>query len=343
MQATASNYYLSRFYHYAVKCGLDADALLKQAGIDLDIIDVPGRRVDAEKLAIVIVGIWDALQDEGMYFSGSRIPRGSFYMMGKLTIHEPNLRKALDQLIRFYGMVTEAFTMNLSTDGDRALLTFEINYPELDQERLHAEIHLMSMHRYSSWLIAENITLNKVFFSYPTPPQVKEYTFLFPGKHVFDAPFMGFSFSKKFLDRENVQTTGTLKTFMQRCPVNLFLQPVTDFSLTSEVRTLLLTHVQDGFPTIREAAEFLHMTRRTLMRKLEDEGSSFQQIKDLVRRDRAIYFLTSQTLSVSDIAEKVGFSDPSVFARAFKSWTGVSPREYRVNYSPKKTEKDIYQ
>lgn len=335
MPATASNYYISKFYRHAVKCGLDANLLLRQAGIDLNIIDVPGERVEAEKLAVVIVGIWDALQDEAMCLSASRIPRGSFYMMGKLTVHEPNLRKALEQLIRFYAMVTEAYSMQLKIDGDMALLLFDLNSPELDDEHLLAEIHLMAIHRFSSWLIAENIPLNEVSFSYPTPPQVKEYSFLFPGKHVFEAPSMGFSFSKKFLDRENVQNAGTVKTFMQRCPVDLFLRPITDFSLTSEVRALLLKNVQYGFPTIREAAEYLHLTQRTLMRKLEGEGSTFQQLKDLVRRDRAIYFLTSQTFAVSEIAEKVGFSDPSVFARAFKSWTGVSPREYREKHGRK--------
>jgi len=335
MNATASNYHISMFYHHAVKCGLDADVLLGHAGIDLDIVDVPGRRVDAEKLAIVIAGIWDALKDEAMGLSASRIPPGSFYMMGKLTIHEPNLRKALEQLIRFYEMVTQAFTMNLRTEGDRALLTFEVNSPEMDEERLLAEIHLMTIHRYSSWLIAENIPINTAFFSYPRPPQVKEYTILFPGEHVFDAPCMGLSFSKKFLDCEVVQNIGTMKMFMQRCPVELFLQPEGDFSLTSEVRALLLTHVQDGFPTVRDMAQYLHLTRRTLMRKLKEEGTAFQQIKDLVRRDRAIYFLTNRTIAVSEIAEKVGFSDPSVFARAFKSWTGLSPTEYRVSYSRK--------
>jgi AraC-like DNA-binding protein len=336
MPSTASNYYISQFYHHAVKCGLDGDALLHQAGIESDIVDQPGRRVDAEKLAEVIVGIWDALEDESMRLSESSIPRGSFFMMGKLTIHEPNLHKALQQFNRFYGMVTNAYSASLSTSDDKAILTFELTSPELDEEHLLAEIHLMSIHRYSSWLIAENITPNEVFFSYPTPPQVKEYSFLFPGKHTFDAPAMGFSFSRKYLDRDVVQNIGTMKTFMQRCPVDLFLRPITDFSLTNEVRALLLTNIQNGFPTVREAADFLHMTRRTLMRKLKDEGSTYQQIKDLLRRDRAIYFLTTQSLSVSEIAEKIGYSDPAVFARAFKSWTGLSPREYRVNFSRSK-------
>jgi len=336
MQSTASNYYISQFYHHAVKCGLDGDDLLHQAGIDPDIVDMPGMRVDAEKLAAVIVGIWDELGDEAMRLSESNIPRGSFYMMGKLTVHEPTLRKALQQLIRFYGMITNAYAANLSTSGDKATLTFELTSPALDEEHLLAEIHLMSIHRYSSWLIAENIPPYEVFFSYPTPPQVKEYSFLFPGKHTFDAPAMGFSFSRNYLDRDIVQNVGTMKTFMQRCPVDLFLRPITDFTLTNEVRALLLANIQNGFPTVTEAADYLHMTRRTLMRKLKDEGSTFQQIKDLVRRDRAIYLLTTQSFAVSAIAEKVGFSDPSVFTRAFKSWTGSSPKEYRVNYSQKR-------
>lgn len=330
---SASNYYVSRFYHLAENCGLDAAGLLREAGIDPGSIDVPGRRMDPEKLAAVLVGIWDALDDESMGLSGSPIPRGSFYMMGKLSVHEPDLERALDQFIRFYAMVTDTFTMRLETRGDKALLTYTMNYPELDRDHLLAEIHLMSLHRYASWLIAENIPLVEVYFSYPAPPQVKEYSFLFPGKHVFDTTHMGFSFSRNYLAREPVQDAKTLKTFMRRCPVELFLQPKTDFSLTGEVQALLQKRVQSGFPTADAVAEELHLTRRTLMRRLQQEGSSFQQIKDRIRRDRAIFFLTNRSVAVADIADKVGFSDPAVFARAFKSWTGQSPREYRSNYS----------
>ena len=335
---TAANYYISQFYHLAARCGLDADALLAEAGIDKKVIDVPGLRVDAEKLSAVLVAIWDSLDDEAMSLSNSPIPRGSFYMMGKLTVHEPTLRKALEQFIRFYTIATNTYTMRLDVEGERALLTFEVNAPEMDDEHLLAEIHLMSLHRYGSWLIAENIPLAEVYFAYPPPPQVKEYSFLFPGKHVFDAPYMGISFSKKYLDMETVQDTGTLKTFMRRCPVELFLQPKTDFSLTSDVQVVLQKYVQDGFPTARDVADQLHLTRRTLMRKLKEEGSSFQQIKDLIRRDKAIHLLTAQPFAVGEIAEKVGYSDPAVFARAFKSWTGLSPREYRASYSRQRTE-----
>ena len=87
-----------------------------------------------------------------------------------------------------------------------------------------------------------------------------------------------------------------------------------------------------GFPSIDAAADVMHMTKRTLIRKLKEEGTSYQKLKDRVRRDRAIYLLTKHTLSVGEVAEKVGFSDSAVFARAFKSWTGSSPREYRSSF-----------
>ncbi len=242
----------------------------------------------------------------------------------------------LEQIIRFYGFVTSAFAIDLTIENDTALLTIELQHPEIDSDHLHAEFCLMCWHRYCSWLIAESIPLKEIFFSYSAPPHIEEYSFLFPGKHVFDAPFMGFSFSKKFLGREVVQTPGALKGFMRRCPVEIFRRPKSDFSLTGEIHSLLSRRVKDRLPTIEEIADQLHLSTRTLTRKLKREGTSFQRIKERIRRDRAVYLLTNQSCSVAAIAEKVGFSDPSVFARAFKSWTNVSPREYRAAFGKRR-------
>lgn len=330
MRATAANFYISRFYHLATSKGLDADELLLNLDIDSALIDVPERRVDAEKLAGFITAICDRLQDESMSLSTSPIPRGCFYMMGKLTVHEQTLGKALVQMQRFLGMVTRSFAVQLDTVGDRARLTFGLLNPELDKDHLFAELNLLMLHRYSSWLIAENIPLIEVEFSYPPPLQVKEYAFLFPGKHRFNAAVNGFTFSRHYLDRGVVQNVGTLKSFMHRCPMELFSQPKTDFSLKSEVYALLYKHGLDDIPSLEEVARVLLLTKRTLMRRLKDEGASFQQIKDQIRCDRAIYYLSSNTASVSEIATKVGFTDASVFTRAFKSWTGISPRKFRA-------------
>ncbi|WP_418648019.1 helix-turn-helix transcriptional regulator [Thauera butanivorans] len=74
----------------------------------------------------------------------------------------------------------------------------------------------------------------------------------------------------------------------------------------------------------------LHMSSRTVIRRLQDEGLSFQGIKDELRRDLAILNLTHQDVSLAEISYSLGFSSPAVFHRAFRHWTGMTPRGYRA-------------
>lgn len=332
---SAANNFVSQIFHLAERKGLDGDALLALANIDRAMLDQPERRISSQSLAILVQSLWDHLQDESMGLAAHPIPRGSFYMMGKLAINEPNLGKALAQGARFYGFVTQAFSMQLVLTGEVATLRFDMDNSALDPHHLFAEINLMAWHRFASWLISENLTLNEIFFNYPPPAHAQEYSYLFPGLHRFDAPFQGFSFDARFLTKEISQSSTTLKTFIQQCPHELFIQPQTDFSVSFDLQRLLKKLVATGYPIIEDAASHMNMNKRTLMRKLKEEGTSYQQLKDLVRRDRAIYLLSNSNKPLSEIALEIGFSDPAVFARAFKSWTGIPPRDYRARINEK--------
>lgn len=326
---TAANSFVTDFYYLAKEKGLDAESLIRDAGIDPGVIDSPEARVATEKLAALQVGIFDQLGDESMGLSDSPIPRGAFYMMGKVAVGELTLRDALHTGAKFYHMATDAYRVRLEEGPEDATLNFEMSSPQQDKYDMFAVITLLAWHRISSWLIAENVTLHDIYFDYAAPPHVNEYSYLLPGHHVFDSAVLGFSFSNHFLDREVCQNRGTLKSFIHNCPLELFVQPRQDFSISTALKKMLKREIMDGFPRIEDAADRLHLTRRTLMRKLKEEGTSYQDIKDLVRRDRAVFLLKNRVIPVSEVAEAVGFSDPAVFARAFKNWTGVSPREYR--------------
>ncbi|HVQ26648.1 MAG TPA: AraC family transcriptional regulator, partial [Planctomycetota bacterium] len=71
----------------------------------------------------------------------------------------------------------------------------------------------------------------------------------------------------------------------------------------------------------------------TLRRRLEAEGSSYQGVKDELRRDVAIHQLCTTRLGIAEIGHLLGFQDPSAFHRAFKKWCGVQPGEYRARQS----------
>jgi AraC-like DNA-binding protein len=82
-------------------------------------------------------------------------------------------------------------------------------------------------------------------------------------------------------------------------------------------------------PGARDVASALNMSARTLHRRLTQEGTSFQQIKDNFRTALARHYLGRPELSIDAIATLMGFQDNSAFYRSFRKWTGMSPGEYR--------------
>jgi len=326
---TAASHFVRALLRQARASGLNEAQLLHQAGIAPELVAEPQARITTEKLAHIIQLIWHGLQDETLGFNRTRTKIGTFHMMGELAINAPSLDKALKLATRFYALVTDDYSFRLVRKGDECSLIYQPRYPELDREHVLSEFTLIVWHRFASWLVGRHIPLSNTQFSWPSPAHIDEYKFMFPCPHQFNQPQISFSFSRQYLDLPIVQHHADLKAFINRSPVDIFLKPRNDESHSTRVRLLIEPRVADGFPDFDSVASELCMTSQTLRRKLKAEGSSYQQIKDLVRRDLAIYHLTQHALAISEISRLVGFTEPGAFIRAFKNWTGVTPGDYR--------------
>jgi AraC-like DNA-binding protein len=326
---TAANHYISQLYHEALRNNLNAEALLEKIDLSTDVIDKPNCRVKTEKLSALQSLIWQALQDESMGLATSPLPHGSYFMMGRLTVNQPNLQKALELGAKFYAMLSKAFSLSLNINGDNAFLNFELASPEHDPQHMFSEILLLAAHRFASWLIADSLPLTETHFNYSTPAHIAEYSYLFPGKHIFDSNKLGFAFPSQYLQREIQQSDVSLAFFMQRCPQEIFQRYEANYSLSSEIKRLIRKNLPQGIPSIERAAATMYLTKKTLMRKLKAEGTSYQALKDVVRRDKAVSLLTKHNMTINQISEVLGFSDQAVFTRAFLNWMGVSPSHYR--------------
>ncbi|HEY7817075.1 MAG TPA: helix-turn-helix domain-containing protein, partial [Vicinamibacteria bacterium] len=102
---------------------------------------------------------------------------------------------------------------------------------------------------------------------------------------------------------------------------------------TERLRRLLTEELCGGRPTLEHLAARLHMSPRTLHRRLDDEGTTFRRIVTDVRRETAERHLREPVLAIGEIAFLLGFSEASAFHRAFKRWTGRRPLEYRRAHS----------
>lgn len=330
---SASNHYLTSLCELAKKKQLNIDRLLRACKINPASVNKPGFRIHTEKLSMLQCLVWRALGDESSQMCGIPMRLGSYELMGQLTVHQPTLKLALEKGLAFYNLIITKQFLALDFDGQNAILTVNLPHPECDYKHLFAEMTLLAWHRYSSWLIASTIPLSLVKFNYPPPAHVHEYHYLYPGEHQFNCDELSITFPAQYLSKPVKQNEGSLSSFIRSCPLELFRQYKSDYSLTSSVKHLLINDIENGRLTLESAASALHITSRTLMRRLNDEGTCYQQIKDAVRRDKAVMMLTQQTTPINVIAESVGFADPAAFTRAFKIWTGETPRKFREIHS----------
>jgi AraC-like DNA-binding protein len=228
----------------------------------------------------------------------------------------------------FYSLFPEAPRLTLSREDDMIRLSLD-DSQVWDPDHFLTESLLVIWHRLGSWLIGQRIRLEQATFSYPKPEHGAEYDLLFPCHLEFSTQQSSLVFHSRYLNMPLLQDERTLKHFLERSPADLLSRPDDGDSLSSQLRRLL-SRDSSRWPDLEAVAAHLHISPQTLRRHLREEGSSFQELKDQLRRDIAIYHLGRADLSLQQIAEQLGFSEPSAFHRAFKKWTGLTPGAYRA-------------
>lgn len=99
--------------------------------------------------------------------------------------------------------------------------------------------------------------------------------------------------------------------------------------ISREISTHVITMLGEGLPTLDEVARRMNCSGRTLQRRLAERHLNYQMLLDHIRQEVAIELLSNTALPITQIAERIGFTDDSTFHRAFKRWTGESPGTYR--------------
>ena len=325
-----SIHYISEALRHARPDHATAIAVLSDAGIDPALLEDPQARITNQQYAAVIVPLMQLTNDEFVLLGGRRrTPYGAFGMMCHSIIHEPTLKPALLRGLRFYELFTGDIHFRLRVHGDRAEVSIRWDDPAVDPMHSSTESMLTVLHRLCSWLIGQRIPLVEATFAYAPPAHVDHYHTLFHCPLRFNQPKTCLVFNAHYLNYPLMQDAGSLKALLRNVPGMLFTPPTNPQLLTAQIRALLGKDFTREFPEFEDVAARLCMTPQTLRRRLKEEDNSYQAIKDPLRREAAIYYLSRPQLGIADIAQLMGFSEPSTFHRAFKKWTGMTPGEYR--------------
>ncbi|MDM0011728.1 AraC family transcriptional regulator [Variovorax sp. J22P168] len=163
---------------------------------------------------------------------------------------------------------------------------------------------------------------------YPAPAHAARYEELLHCRVQFDAGVLQWRFDAALLDlplpNANPITAEASASFCARMLERIDGEP----QLVKTIKEACLNSLAQ-LPRAEQMAEQLHLSTRTLHRRLVDAGTSYQQIIDGLRERLAIEFLERTDLSVQEIAERSGYSDVSNFRKAFRKWTGLTPAHFR--------------
>lgn len=172
----------------------------------------------------------------------------------------------------------------------------------------------------------------EVWFPYAAPRDMRLYEQVFAGAALkFDAPFYAFAFDREYAREPQPGADPILNGQLRERLDSLVAQLSRGFALGPRVRRLIEQQIRDHKPASAPGvARTLRMSRRTLSRKLEREGTSFLGELDAVRRELARSYVRDGQRPLTEIAFLLGFSHVESFHRAFKRWTGSTPIVYRA-------------
>lgn len=228
--------------------------------------------------------------------------------------------------IQAYSSATQ-ICLERDHDNRRTFMRFEVLLSRLPYQRQVVEQALLLTQHAACELTRGQGQAREVWLSHGPLMPHSTYRNYFDATVRFGAPFNGLFFSDRDLDCPLSQTDPQLYELATSYIESHF--PSVRLKVSTRVRTITARLLVVGRCTNERVASALGMHPRTLLRRLREEGESFESIKDSVRRDIALRYLSQSDVPLTRVAELLGYSEASVLSRSCARWFSASPRQLR--------------
>lgn len=312
----------------AKRSGLSTELLLQECDIDVSLLKQHEARVDKKSFIHLMLAVMRHTEDEFMGFGSGRVSKpGTFSMMAHAVINCASLEKAIRRGVKFYELFDYAIRSRLFVSDDEACITFVASDEVLFRPHILEAIVFLTV-RFSSWLVGQQIVPKRINLDFESLDE-GEYASQFPCQVHYSQERCEIILDSRYMSMPLVQNQLSLSKFLKSSLAELMDGDIENASLNAQIRSIISKEFGNNFPDFSVVCEKLAMTPQTLRRRLKDENTSYQEIKDTIRKDASIYYLSKPELTIDEIALLMGFSEASSFHRAFKKWTGKTPSAYR--------------
>ena len=314
----------------AERGGADTAVLLREADLP-DCFDL-STTVSVPQFVALVRATTRALDDEALGLFDRRQRVGTFAILAAYASSAPTVGEAFARCAQFLDLQENSLSVTFKKRQNHAVFSLSPLPERTVLNELGYELVLVLLHRLVGWLGGSRIPINHAYFHYKSPLHGASYPALFGNAAVsFESSQCSLHMPSGFMNRPVLRSEEQAMAWARRTPLDAFLPTETYSGLTAEVATTI-EHYLDEFGVLPDAnfvSDQIGMASHTLRRRLLADGVDYRTIRNQVRRDRAIRFLNTTDHSIEEISGLTGFSEASAFIRAFKSWTGITPRHYR--------------
>jgi len=310
--------------------GVDCRAIFAELGLDYAALSDADARFPQDAMTRLWQRAVELSGNPAIGLNMAKVVRpASFHVVGYALMSSRTLKEGFTRLVRYQRIIGEGADLSFRPTPQGYELILAIHGDRLPAARQSMEASLAYSLAFCRWMTGQPIKPLQVLFQGPPPADLKPFEQVFQGPLRFNADHYGLLFERADMDMPLPTANESLAQLHDRF-AGEYLARFADTRVTHAARQVLCRLLPQGEPKREAVAQALHLSQRTLQRRLQEEGGSFQQLLDDTRRELAQQYLAQPGLSLLEVAYLLGFADPSNFFRAFRRWFGLTPGEYRA-------------
>ncbi len=325
---------LSQMFLYLTSLKVDIDTFLRSLGIDSAIVKSPDAYIPIETYLLIQDEAARYTQDAcfGLHM-GEFAEAGSWSILGYMMMNCKTLGEAFEKSGRYSRIIGNLIEASAHFRFNKIKIVF-FTPPHAPKMSRHCfELTFSSSVRMMRSLTGIKLSPLEVTFIYPRPASTAEYERIFCCPVLFGQKENSFTIDIGLVNTPILMANPGLLAYFEKYAQDFLAEMERKDEYTRAVTKIILSRLDDESLSIQKVAKAMSVSVRTLQNRLEGEGVVFSELLKDIRERLARKYL-NENYSVEQITYLLGFSEPSVFRKAFKKWSGVTPREYRESSLP---------
>ncbi|MBW7834188.1 MAG: AraC family transcriptional regulator ligand-binding domain-containing protein [Simplicispira suum] len=270
---------------------------------------------------------------------GQSVKPTTYGVNGILLLACATLGEALAQVLRFESLVHDLGRSEFALEGDHAVYAWRSDCTGHPAASALSESVFSGILTCAQWLLGRPVESFALEFTHPAHAQSAAYIAkTCPAQVRWGATANRAIFPAELLDWPLPQAQqGVLPLLQRHADELLQARHPRDAGIAAQVRQSISGRLGRGTVKLADVAQDLHLSTRTLQRRLADEGLAYQTLLDATRHELACHYLSGSALPIAEVGYLLGFQDAPAFTHAFKHWQGQGPGHYRAGTSGTKS------